>query len=98
MKTEEAKAKVIESLKSKKIITAQEINYNSKGKIPMVQIYGIFSGLIKNGSVKLNESDGKKSYELIDESKLNDVPPKKEVSKRKSPTKVNHMQKREEEI
>lgn len=83
MKTEEAKAKVIDALKSKKTITAQEINYSSKGKIPMVQIYGIFSGLIKNGSVKLNETDGKKSYELIDESKLNDVPAKKDLKKEK---------------
>lgn len=83
MKTEEAKAKVIDSLKSKKTITAQEINQNSKGKIPMVQIYGIFSGLIKNGSVKVNESDGKKSYELIDETKLNDVPAKKVLEKKK---------------
>lgn len=83
MKTEEAKAKIIETLKTKKTVTAQEINYNSKGKIPFVQIYSIFSGLIKNGSVKLNNSEGKKSYTLIDESKLNDVPAKKESTKSK---------------
>lgn len=73
MKTEKARELIIESLKQQPIVTAQEINYASKGTLPFVQIYVVMASLIKNGSVRLNESDGKKSYSLIDENKLNDV-------------------------
>lgn len=70
MKTEEAKEIIINSLKEKTTVKAHEINYQSKGKIAFVQIYSIMSKLIKNGSVQMNETDGKKSYTLIDASKL----------------------------
>jgi hypothetical protein len=67
MKTEDAKTKINEMLNEKTTVTAQEINYATKGKLPFVQIYSIMAGMIKNGVVKLNESDGKKSYTLIGE-------------------------------
>lgn len=70
MKTEEAKEFIIKSLKETTTVKALEINYQSKGQIALVQIYGIMSKLIKNGSVQMNESDGKKSYTLIDSAKL----------------------------
>lgn len=69
MKTEDAKTKINEMLAEKTTITAQEINYATKGKLPFVQIYSIMAGMIKAGSVKLNESEGKKSYSLIGEIK-----------------------------
>jgi hypothetical protein len=71
MKTEEAKEIIIKSLKEQTTVKAHEINYQSKGKIAFVQIYGIMSKLIKNGSVQQNtETDGKKSYTLVDAEKL----------------------------
>lgn len=75
MKTEKAREIIIATLKEKTTVTAQEINYESKGSLAFVQIYLVLSGLIKNGSVQLNISgdDGKKSYTLIDERKLNDI-------------------------
>ena len=75
MKTEEAKAKIIEILKEKQTATAQEINYTTKNKIAFVQIYSIIGGLIKSGAVKLNDNDGKKSYTIIDAKKLDEVKP-----------------------
>jgi hypothetical protein len=71
MKTEEAKEIIIKSLKEQTTVKAHEINYQSKGKIAFVQIYGIMSKLIKNGSVQMNDTDNKKSYTLIDADKLN---------------------------
>lgn len=76
MKTDQAKEIIIETLKTKTTVSAQEINYASKGTLPFVQIYGIMSVLINNGSVQLNKSDGKKTYTLIDAEKLNDEVPK----------------------
>lgn len=70
MKAEEAKEFIIKSLKEQTTVKAHEINYQSKGQIALVQIYGIMSKLIKNGSVQMNENDGKKSYTLIDAEKL----------------------------
>jgi hypothetical protein len=70
MKAEEAKNIIIKSLKEQTTVKAHEINYQSKGQIALVQIYGIMSKLIKNGSVQMNENDGKKSYTLIDAEKL----------------------------
>lgn len=69
MKTEDAKSKINEMLAKKATVTAQEINYATKGKLPFVQIYSIMAGMIKAGTVKLNESEGKKSYTLIDDGK-----------------------------
>lgn len=83
MKTEEAKEKIIEFLKEKDSITAQEINYQSKGTIPFVQIYSIMSGFVKAGGVKLNEVDGKKSYSLLDEGKLEITEEEKKVVEKK---------------
>lgn len=74
MKTEKAREIIVLALKKKTILTAKEINDANK-EIAFVQIYGVMSGLVKNGSVKLNEQEGKKSYSLIDESKLDDVIP-----------------------
>lgn len=71
MKTEEVRKIVISALKQQPVVTAQEINYASR--VPFVQIYVVMASFVKNGSVQLNESDGKKSYTLIDESKLDDV-------------------------
>lgn len=65
MKTEDAKSKILEMLNTKGVVTAQEINYSTKGKLPFVQIYSIMAGMIKAGTVKVNESEGKKSYSLI---------------------------------
>jgi len=76
MKTDKAREIIIEALKEKTTVSAQEINYASKGTLPFVQIYGILSVLINNGSVQLNKSDGKKTYTLIDAEKLNDEVPK----------------------
>ena len=76
MKTDQAREIIIETLKTKTTVSAQEINYASKGTLPFVQIYGILSVLINNGSVQLNKSDGKKTYTLIDAGKLNDEVPK----------------------
>lgn len=76
MKTDKAREIIIETLKTKTTVSAQEINYASKGTLPFVQIYGIMSVLINNGSVQLNKSDGKKTYTLIDAEKLNDEVPK----------------------
>ena len=76
MKTDQAREIIIETLKTKTTVSAQEINYASKGTLPFVQIYGILSVLINNGSVQLNKSDGKKTYTLIDAEKLNDEVPK----------------------
>lgn len=70
MKTEEAKEKIAEMLKEKTPITPQEINQLSKNTLPFVQIYTILGGFVKSGAVKLDEADGKKSYTLLDESKL----------------------------
>lgn len=70
MKTEEAKEFIIKSLKQQTTVKAHEINFQSKGQIALVQIYGIMSKLIKNGSVQMNETDGKKSYTLINVEKL----------------------------
>ncbi|MBL7935983.1 MAG: hypothetical protein JNM51_09290 [Bacteroidia bacterium] len=74
MKTEEAKEIIFKSLKEKKTVKAHEINYENKGKIAFVQIYGIMAKLVLNGSVEMTENEGKKSYTLIDETKLNDEP------------------------
>ena len=74
MKTEEAKAIIVKSLIEKTIVKANEINNENNGQIAFVQIYGIMAKLIKNGSVQMNETDGKKSYTLIDAEKLNDEP------------------------
>src|SRR5437764_746536 len=73
MKTEKAREIIILELKKSSTLTAKEINHTHK-EIAFVQIIGVMSGLVKNGSVKLNEDEGKKSYTLIDESKLNDEP------------------------
>ncbi|MBN8695176.1 MAG: hypothetical protein J0L87_01490 [Bacteroidetes bacterium] len=80
MKTEEAKSKILEMLNSKDgfTVTAQEINYATKGKLPFVQIYSIMAGMIKAGTVKLNESEGKKSYTLISDGKNELLEKKKE--------------------
>lgn len=91
MKTEDAKAIIVKSLIEKTTVKANEINYENKGTIAFVQIYGIMAKLIKNGSVQMNETDGKKSYTLIDAEKLNDEPietPKVKPEKIKV-TKVN---------
>ncbi|NOS91711.1 MAG: hypothetical protein HOP30_07300 [Cyclobacteriaceae bacterium] len=75
MKTEDAKKIIIGLLKAKspEPITPQEVNYGNKS-IAFVQIYGIFSNLVKNGSVQMNQSEGKKFYSILDETKLNDDP------------------------
>ena len=73
MKTEEAKEKIAEMLKEKTTLTPQEINYSSKGTLPFVQIYTILAGFVKTGAVQLNETDGKKSYTLLDANKLTEV-------------------------
>lgn len=70
MKTQEVRSHVIEFLKEKKTITAQEINQLSKGAIPLVQIYGAMNVLISEGAVSIDSADGKKIYKLIDESKI----------------------------
>jgi len=70
MKTEEAKSIVTKMLTEKETVTAQEINYASKGKLPLVQIYGILAAMVKGGAAKLNDSDGKKSYTLVDAKKI----------------------------
>ncbi len=77
MKTEDAKSKINEMLAAKATVTAQEINYATKGKLPFVQIYSIMASMIKAGTVKLNESEGKKSYSLISEGKK-ELPEKKQ--------------------
>jgi hypothetical protein len=69
MKTEDAQATINKMLTEKTTVTAQEVNYATKGKLPFVQIYSILAGMIKAGTVKLNESEGKKSYTLIGEVK-----------------------------
>lgn len=94
MKTEKARDIIIAALKEKSTITSQEINYASKGTIAFVQIYGILKSLINNGSVQMNESDGKKVYTLIDESKLTDEP--KLVVKTK-PEKIKPVEKIEDD-
>lgn len=74
MKTEDAKAIIVKSLIEKTIVKANEINNENNGQIAFVQIYGIMAKLIKNGSVQMNETEGKKCYTLIDAEKLNDEP------------------------
>lgn len=74
MKQEEAKKTIIAALE-KGTVTAHELNYSSKGTLPFVQIYGILSTFVKNSSVQMNESEGKKSYTLIDAEKLSDTAP-----------------------
>jgi hypothetical protein len=81
MKTDQAREIIIETLKTKTTVSAQEINYASKGTLPFIQIYTIMSVLINNGSVILNNRDGKKTYTLIDAEKLNDEVPKNVKSK-----------------
>ncbi|MGB3948454.1 MAG: hypothetical protein WBM13_10750 [Bacteroidia bacterium] len=79
MKTEEAKAKITEMLREKTTVSPQEISYETKGKIPFVQIYSILSIMVKSGEVKLKESDGKKNYTLID---AKDIVPQFEKEKK----------------
>lgn len=96
MKTEKAREIIIATLREKITVTAQEINYASKGTLAFVQIYVVLSGLIKNGSVQLNisDDDGKKSYTVIDESKLEDVVIPVEKTK---PEKVNKVKEDDDE-
>lgn len=81
MKNDQAKEFVIAILKQKGTVTAQEINYESKGTLKFIQIYNTMSALLNNESVQLNKSDGKKTYTLIDAEKLNDQVPKNVKSK-----------------
>lgn len=93
MKQDEAKQIIIATLKEKGTVTAHELNYSSKGTLPFVQIYGILSTFVKNSSVQMNESEGKKSYTLIDEEKLSYTLP---IVVKTKPTKVKIEKERDE--
>ncbi len=95
MKTDQAREIIIETLKTKTTVSAQEINYASKGTLPFVQIYSILSVLINNGSVALKNSEGKKMYTLINAEKLNDVVPKNAKSKPEKEKVVKEIEKDE---
>lgn len=73
MKTEQVREVIIKALKERKTVTAHEINADSKGSIIFVQIYTVMNALIKDGTVRMNEVEGKKQFTLIDEEKIKDV-------------------------
>lgn len=87
MKTEKCRDVIIQTLQKKTTVTAKEINDANK-EIAYVQIFGVMSKLVKNGSVQLNEESGKKSYTLIDAEKLNNEPSENSKSKSEKISKV----------
>ncbi len=72
MKNIEAREIILASIKEAGKITAQEINYKSKGKIPIIQINGIAKKLIDEKLIKLEQSD-KTKYFLIGEKEIPDT-------------------------
>ena len=92
MKTEDAKTKIMEMLTEKTTVTAQEINQATKGKLPFVQIYSIMAGMIKAGTIKLNETAGKKSYSLAAGSKTEAVVNEPANTESKKATSVKNNQ------
>ncbi len=95
MKTEKVKEVIVETLKAKTTVSAHEINTNSKGSIPFVQIYAVMNALIKDGAVTMHEIEGKKNYTLVDAEKLKDEIDFTTIVK---PDKVNEVVETKEKI
>lgn len=58
----EARGIILASIKEAGKITAQEINYKSKGKIPIIQINGIAKKLIDEKLIKVEQADKVKYF------------------------------------
>lgn len=66
MNNNEAREKIIAIITEKKNATAQEISYATKGKVPLVQVYGVAKKLIEDGLIVMEQKEKNKVYSLSD--------------------------------
>jgi len=76
MEMKKVKETIAQILIEKKTATVQEILYAAKG-VPAVQIYGALAEWIKSAALSVKESEGKKTYTLVDQKRFGIEPVEK---------------------
>lgn len=70
MNNTEAREKILAIIKEKGRVSASDINYSTKGKIPNVQTYGITKKLAEEGVISIEDSENNKFYSLADKKSV----------------------------